>query len=69
MNNEITGKIIVVGDNIDTDRIYFGCDFSREHTPIALINMGAKAVIADSFAHIFFAMQSISVLFRLFAKK
>ena len=94
MNTEITGKIIVVGDNIDTDQIYpgrflaitdpaeigshclcgvdegiaasfpkggivvagrnFGCGSSREHAPIALINMGASAVIADSFARIFF---------------
>ena len=85
MNSEITGKIIVVGDNIDTDQIYpgcylaltdpkeigshclsgvdvniaanfpqggivvagrnFGCGSSREHAPIALLNMGAKAVI------------------------
>ena len=87
-------KIIVVGDNIDTDQIYpgryldivdpkeigshclcgvdesiaanfpqggmvvagrnFGCGSSREHAPIALLNMGAKAVLADSFARIFF---------------
>lgn len=94
MDTEITGKIIVVGDNIDTDQIYpgrflaitdpkeigshclcgvdeniakefpgggivvagrnFGCGSSREHAPIALLNMGAAAVIADSFARIFF---------------
>lgn len=94
MKTEITGKIIVVGNNIDTDQIYpgrflaltdpkeigshclcgvdeaiaasfpkggivvagtnFGCGSSREHAPIALINMGAGAVIADSFARIFF---------------
>lgn len=94
MNSEITGKIIVLGDNIDTDQIYpgcylaltnpaeigshclsgvdpsiaqtfpkggivvagrnFGCGSSHEHAPIALINMGARAVIADSFARIFF---------------
>ncbi len=94
MNREITGKIIVVGDNVDTDQIYpgcylaltdpkeigshclsgvdktiaasfprggivvagrnFGCGSSREHAPIALLNMGAAAVIADSFARIFF---------------
>ena len=94
MKTEITGKIIVVGNNIDTDQIYpgrflaltdpeeigshclcgvdetiaatfprggivvagtnFGCGSSREHAPIALINMGASAVIADSFARIFF---------------
>ena len=94
MNTKITGKIIVVGDNIDTDQIYpgrflaitdpaeigshclcgvdegiaaafpkggivvagrnFGCGSSREHAPIALLNMGAAAVVADSFARIFF---------------
>ena len=94
MNTKITGKIIVVGDNIDTDQIYpgrflaitdpkeigshclegvskeiapsfpqggiviagrnFGCGSSREHAPIALLAMGAKAVLADSFARIFF---------------
>ncbi len=94
METKLTGKIIVVGDNIDTDQIYpgrflaitepaeigshclcgvdesiassfpkggfvvagrnFGCGSSREHAPIALLNMGARAVIADSFARIFF---------------
>lgn len=42
-----TGGIVVAGTN-------FGCGSSREHAPIALINMGASAVIADSFARIFF---------------
>ena len=94
MKTQITGKIIVVGNNIDTDQIYpgrflaitdpkeigshclcgvdekiaanfpqggivvagtnFGCGSSREHAPIALLNMGTSAVIADSFARIFF---------------
>ncbi len=94
MNTKITGKIIVLGDNIDTEQIYpgrflaitdpkeigshclcgvdegiaaafpqggivvagrnFGCGSSREHAPIALLNMGARAVVADSFARIFF---------------
>lgn len=94
MQNELTGKCIVIGDNIDTDQIYpgrflaitdpkeigshclsgideniagefpkggfvvagrnFGCGSSREHAPIALLNMGAVAVLADSFARIFF---------------
>ena len=73
MNSEITGKIIVVGDNIDTDQIYPGCYLAltdpkeigshclsgvdvniAANFPIALLNMGAKAVIADSFARIFF---------------
>ena len=40
-------------DFIVADR-NFGCGSSREHAPIALINMGASAVIADSFARIFF---------------
>ena len=94
MLDQLTGAIIIVGDNIDTDQIYpgrfleltdpkeigshcmagvdesiaasfpaggmvvagknFGCGSSREHAPIALLNMGARAVIADSFARIFF---------------
>ena len=94
METKLTGKIIVVGDNIDTDQIYpgcylaltdpqeigshclegvdkaisssfpqggivvagrnFGCGSSREHAPIALLAMGAKAILADSFARIFF---------------
>ena len=94
MRKVLTGKCIVVGDNIDTDQIYpgrflaitdpkeigshclcgvdeniaanfpeggivvagrnFGCGSSREHAPIALLNMGAVAVLADSFARIFF---------------
>ena len=94
MQKVLTGKCIVVGDNIDTDQIYpgrflaitdpkeigshclcgvsediagnfpqggfvvagrnFGCGSSREHAPIALLNMGASAVLADSFARIFF---------------
>lgn len=41
------GDIIVGGAN-------FGCGSSREHAPIALIHMGASAVLADSFARIFF---------------
>ena len=94
MKTELEGKVLVVGNNIDTDIIYpgrfleltdpkeigshclagisedigpnfpqggivvagtnFGCGSSREHAPIALINMGASAVLADSFARIFF---------------
>jgi len=41
------GGIVVAAAN-------FGCGSSREHAPIALINMGASCVIADSFARIFF---------------
>jgi len=94
METKIKGKVIVLGNNIDTDQIYpgrfldivepkkigshclagvseeiaknfkkgdivvagtnFGCGSSREHAPIALLNMGASAVVADSFARIFF---------------
>jgi len=94
MEKKFTGKVILLGDNIDTDQIYpgaylaltdpkeigthclagvstdiapnfpaggmvvagrnFGCGSSREHAPIALLAMGAKAVIADSFARIFY---------------
>ena len=94
METKITGKVIVVGDNVDTDQIYpgaylaltdpkeigthclegvsadiaaefpqggivvagrnFGCGSSREHAPISLIAMGARAVLADSFARIFY---------------
>ncbi|MDR2478160.1 MAG: 3-isopropylmalate dehydratase small subunit [Treponema sp.] len=41
------GGIIVAGTN-------FGCGSSREHAAIALIQMGAGVVIAESFARIFF---------------
>ncbi len=94
METRIRGRVIVLGDNIDTDQIYpgrfleevkpdeigkhalagvderiapnfrkgdivvagrnFGCGSSREHAPIALLNMGASVVLADSFARIFF---------------
>jgi 3-isopropylmalate/(R)-2-methylmalate dehydratase small subunit len=39
--------IIVAGKN-------FGCGSSREHALIALVNAGVKAVVAESFARIFF---------------
>ena len=41
------GTILVSGRN-------FGCGSSREHTPQALIRWGVTAVIAESFAEIFF---------------
>ncbi|MDD4188707.1 MAG: 3-isopropylmalate dehydratase small subunit [Eubacteriales bacterium] len=94
MNTFITGKVVTLGNNVDTDQIYpgryldivnhreigkhclegvdpaivqnftpgdiiaagtnFGCGSSREHAVIALLNMGAAAVLAESFARIFF---------------
>ncbi len=102
---KITGKVYVVGDNIDTDQIIpaqylnlvptipeeyaklgsyalsglpdeypplvasgkmkseyvivvagrnFGCGSSREHAPVALGAAGVKAVVASSYARIFF---------------
>jgi 3-isopropylmalate/(R)-2-methylmalate dehydratase small subunit len=41
------GDIIVAGEN-------FGCGSSREHAPVAIKAAGISAVIAKSFARIFF---------------
>lgn len=41
------GDIIVAGEN-------FGCGSSREHAPIALKAAGISAVVAQSFARIFY---------------
>jgi 3-isopropylmalate/(R)-2-methylmalate dehydratase small subunit len=41
------GDIVVAGDN-------FGCGSSREHAPLALKGAGVAAVVAKSFARIFF---------------
>lgn len=43
----VKGDIIVAGDN-------FGCGSSREHSPVAIKAAGISAVIAKSFARIFF---------------
>lgn len=42
-----TGDIIVAGKN-------FGCGSSREHAPVAIKAAGIQAVIAKSFARIFY---------------
>jgi 3-isopropylmalate/(R)-2-methylmalate dehydratase small subunit len=41
------GDIIVAGEN-------FGCGSSREQAPLALTGLGIKAVVAKSFARIFY---------------
>lgn len=42
-----SGDFIIAGEN-------FGCGSSREHAPLAIKASGIKAVIAKSFARIFF---------------
>ena len=46
-NRIAAGDIIVAGEN-------FGCGSSREHAPIAIKAAGISAVVAGSFARIFF---------------
>ena len=47
VNNANPGDIIVAGWN-------FGCGSSREHAPLAIKTVGISAVIAKSFARIFY---------------
>jgi len=55
------GDIIVAGNN-------FGCGSSREHSPVAIKAAGISAVIAKSFARIFFR-NSINIGLPLFVSK
>ena len=52
------GDVIVAGNN-------FGCGSSREHSPVAIKAAGISAVIAKSFARIFFR-NSINIGLSLF---
>jgi 3-isopropylmalate/(R)-2-methylmalate dehydratase small subunit len=52
------GDVIVAGNN-------FGCGSSREHSPVAIKAAGVSAVIAKSFARIFFR-NSINIGLSLF---
>ena len=47
VNKMSVGDVIVAGEN-------FGCGSSREHAPIALKEAGVSAIIAKSFARIFY---------------
>ncbi|MCK9490490.1 MAG: 3-isopropylmalate dehydratase small subunit [Sulfurimonas sp.] len=47
VKNMSSGDVIVAGEN-------FGCGSSREHAPIALKAAGVAAVIAPTFARIFY---------------
>ena len=55
------GDIIVAGNN-------FGCGSSREHSPVAIKASGISAVIAKSFARIFFR-NSINIGLPLFVSE
>ncbi|MEL7565252.1 MAG: 3-isopropylmalate dehydratase small subunit [Dehalobacterium sp.] len=47
LNRVKESTLIVAGKN-------FGCGSSREHAVITLVNAGVKAVVAESFARIFY---------------
>jgi len=47
LNQQPDTKILITGEN-------FGCGSSREHAPWALLDFGIRAVIAPSFADIFY---------------
>ncbi len=47
LNKQPESKILITGEN-------FGCGSSREHAPWALLDFGIRAIIAPSFADIFY---------------
>jgi len=55
------GDLIVAGNN-------FGCGSSREHSPVAIKAAGISAVVAKSFARIFFR-NSINIGLSLFVSE
>ena len=55
------GDIIVAGEN-------FGCGSSREHAPLAIKTAGISAVVAKSFARIFFR-NAINIGLPIFTSK
>ena len=55
------GDVIVAGNN-------FGCGSSREHSPVAIKAAGISAVVAKSFARIFFR-NSINIGLPLFVSE
>jgi 3-isopropylmalate/(R)-2-methylmalate dehydratase small subunit len=55
------GDVIVAGNN-------FGCGSSREHSPVAIKAAGISAVVAESFARIFFR-NSINIGLPLFVSE
>jgi len=52
--NFVLNALRYKGAEILVTRANFGCGSSREHAPWALLDYGFKAIIAESFADIFF---------------
>jgi 3-isopropylmalate/(R)-2-methylmalate dehydratase small subunit len=52
--NFVLNQLRYQGAQVLLTRANFGCGSSREHAPWALLDFGFKAIIAESFADIFF---------------